>query len=236
MTEPLVILPGFMADARAFLPQIVDLGRDRPILILMPLGGDTVEQISLALSQSLPERFALLGHGLGGDVAIDLLRRLPERVTRIALIATDPLAETPAIAAGREARLVTARAGRLEQALAAEFPAQVLADTPWRDEVLELVQDMGLTLGPEVYLQQTRAAQRRPDQQKTLRRVKVPALIIAGRSDGLVPLRRQDFLAGLMPYGQLQIIEDAGHLPQLEQPDPVNAALRGFMAGPMLLR
>ncbi|MFE3838741.1 alpha/beta fold hydrolase [Pseudogemmobacter sonorensis] len=235
--DPLVILPGFMADARGFMPQIVDLGRDRAVLLPMATRAeDTVEAISAGLLPALPEKFALLGHSLGGAVAIDLLRRMPERITRIALIATDPLSEPPAAAADRETRLVAARAGRLAEALATEWPEHCLAPTPWREEVSALALDMGLGLGQDSYLRQTRALQRRPDQQKTLRRIKLPALILAGRSDLLVPLRRAEFLAGLMPFGQLQVIEDAGHQPQLEQPETVNDALRRFLAGPMLLK
>ncbi|MBK6467979.1 MAG: alpha/beta hydrolase [Rhodobacter sp.] len=235
MMDPLVILPGFLSDARGFLPQIVHLGADRQVTVILPQG-ETVEQMSLAAIRDLPRRFALLGHGLGGDVAIDILRRLPEAVTRIALIATDPLAEPPAVAASREARLVAARAGRLAEAVAGEFPATALADTEWQGEVLALVQDMAAGLGPETYVRQTRALQRRPDQQKTLRKVRTPALILAGEADSLVPVRRQEFMAGLMPFGRLQVIAGAGHLPQLEQPEAVSAALRDFLAGPMLLR
>jgi pimeloyl-ACP methyl ester carboxylesterase len=235
MNEPLVILPGFLMDARGFLPQIVHLGTDRQI-ILPALQGDTVEQMSLNVIRDMPRRFALLGHGLGGDVAMDVLRRLPDAVTRIALISTDPLAEPPATAAARETRLVTARAGRLDEAVAADYPAAALADTEWRDDVLALVQDMATGLGLQAYVRQTRALQRRPDQQKVLRKVRIPALIVAGASDTILPLRRQEFLAQLMPFGQLQIIDDAGHLPQLEQPEPVTEALRSFLAGPMLLK
>ncbi len=235
MTEPLVILPGFLMDARAFLPQIVHLGADRQI-VLPRLQGDTVEQMSLNAIRDLPRRFALLGHGLGGHVAMDILRRLPDAVTRIALVSTDPLGEPPVTAATRETRLVTARAGRLAEAVAAEYPPAALAETDWADDVLALVQDMAAGLGLDAYVQHTRALQRRPDQQKTLRKVRIPALIIAGAQDGLLPLRRQEFLAGLMPFGRLQPIDSAGHMPQLEQPEAVTEALRSFLAGPMLLK
>jgi pimeloyl-ACP methyl ester carboxylesterase len=233
--DPLVVLPGFMQDARGFLPQIVHLGQDRQI-VLPRMEGETVEQMSLSAIRDLPRRFALVGHGLGGDVAIDILRRLPEAVTRIILISTDPLPEPAGIAAGREARLVTARAGRLAEALGSDVPDTALADTEWRDEVQALVQDMGLGLGLDTYVRHTRALQRRPDQQRTLRKVRVPALILAGAEDSLLPPRRQEFLAGLMPFGKLQIMDDAGHLPQLEQPEAVSEALRAFLAGPMMLR
>jgi pimeloyl-ACP methyl ester carboxylesterase len=91
-------------------------------------------------------------------------------------------------------------------------------------------------LGEGVFIRQTRALQRRPDQQKTMRRVKLPALVIAGVADTLVPLRRQEFNANLMPYGKLQIIADAGHLPSLEQPDAVSDAIESFLRGPVMLR
>ncbi|MEH6773045.1 MAG: alpha/beta hydrolase, partial [Cereibacter changlensis] len=69
-----------------------------------------------------------------------------------------------------------------------------------------------------------------------MRRAMLPVLILAGRLDTVVPLRRQDFLSALMPYGRLQIIEDAGHLAPLEQPEAVTAALRAFLDGPSSVR
>ena len=236
LAEPLVLIPGLMADARLFLPQIVQLGADRAMQVVLPSKGETVEQMSDAMLAGLPEKFALLGHGLGGDVALDLIRRVPDRVTRVILMATDPLAEPPQTAAAREARIVAARSGRLAEAMRQEIPATAIVDAPWRDEIMALVQDMALGLGEGVFLRQSRALQRRPDQQKTMRRVKLPVLVIAGEADTLVPMRRQEFTANLMPYGKLAVIEGAGHLASLEQPEAVSQAVSSFLAGPMMLR
>ena len=107
---------------------------------------------------------------------------------------------------------------------------------PGRAGILAQVAEMALSLGADVFVTQSRALQRRPDQQKTLRRAMLPALILAGAQDTLVPLRRQDFVAGLMPFARLQVIEGAGHLPPLEQPEAVTEALEAFLNGPMLLR
>lgn len=236
MNEPLVLIPGLMADARLFLPQLVQLGVRRAVQVCLPTRGDTVEQMAEVMLPGLPDRFALLGHGLGGDVALELIRRVPDRVTRVALMATDPLAEAPQAAVARETRMVAARAGRLFEAMAEEIPAAALADTPWRDEILALVRDMALGLGEGVFLRQSKALQRRPDQQKTMRRVKLPALVIAGACDSLVPMRRLEFTANLMPFGKLRVIAEAGHLAPLEQPDEVSAALEEFLSGPVMLR
>ena len=78
--------------------------------------------------------------------------------------------------------------------------------------------------------------QRRPDQQKTMRRIKVPALIMGGEADTLLPVRRQEFTAGLMPYGKQCVIPRAGHLPPLEKPEAVLQAIENFLNGPVLLR
>ena len=66
--------------------------------------------------------------------------------------------------------------------------------------------------------------------------MKLPALVIAGAADTLVPMRRSEFTAGLMPFGKLQVIADAGHLASLEQPEAVSEALAAFLKGPVLLR
>lgn len=230
MREPLVIIPGFMADARAFLPQIVEFGGSRPVIVAPPSAADadadSVERISRGLATILPERFALLGHGLGSEVAIEILRHLPERVTCMALVAADGLPEATTEAVAREERIVTARSGHLAEAMAAEIPEHVLAPGPRRGAILELIQQMGQSLGTAIFVRQSRALQHRPDQQKTLCRSRVPTLVLAGRADRLAPLRRQELLSALMPRGRLCVIEDAGHLPQIEQPAAVNAALR----------
>lgn len=231
MTEPLVLIPGFMADARSFMPQIARLGAERPLVVLTPGLGDSAERIAAEHAPQLPARFAILAHGLGGNIAIEILRKRPEAVSRIALIATDPLPESPQLAAAQEALLVAAKTGHMADCIAQMLPAAALHPAPWRDEILALVQDMAATLGPDQFQRQLRVLQRRPDQQKTLRKANVPTLILAGEADTIVPRRRAEFLAAMMPQGCLEVIAQAGHLPQLEQPEAVTAALQTFLAG-----
>ena len=229
--EPLVLIPGFMADARSFMPQIAKLGADRPIILLTPGLGDSLDKIAADVAPHLPPRFAVVAHGLGGNIAIELVRKRPEAVTRIALISTDPLPETPQLAAQQEALLVAAKTGHLQACMAQMLPLSALHDAPWRDEVMALVMDMAENLGTTQFRRHLRVLQRRPDQQKTLRKVHVPTMIIAGASDTLVPRRRAEFLAAMMPQGCLEIIAEAGHLPQLEQPEAVTKVLETFLGG-----
>lgn len=198
--------------------------------------GERVEDIASNILEILPPKFALAGLSMGAIVAMELLRRAPDRVTRIALISTSPLPETPAIAAAREPLIVMARADRLDEAMREAMRPDYLAPGPHRIDVLALVADMAQTLGPDVFVRQSRALQRRRDQQSTLRKCKVPALVLCGDHDGLTPVKRHNFMAELIPYAELKVLEYSGHLPTLEQPEEVTQALRDWMKQPFVLR
>ena len=232
MIEPLVFLPGLMCDARLFRPQIDVMSRDRAVTVAPISSGERIEEIASGLLDQLPHRFALAGLSMGGVVALELIRRAPERVSRLCLMATDAQADTPQIAAGREDLIVAARSGRLEEAMRRVVGSDTLAPGPQRIPILNDLLSMAMDLGPELFLRQMRALQRRPDQQGTLRRIKVPTLILCGSHDTLTPVRRHTFMAELIPGAVLQTIENAGHLPTLETPNVVIDALRTWLSVP----
>lgn len=236
MTEPLVFLPGMMCDARLFGPQIAELSADHCVTIAPVTQGERIEEIASGLLDQLPARFALAGLSMGGIVAMELLRRAPDRITRIALMDTNPLAETPPVAAAREPQIVGVRTGRLEQVMREEMKPHYLAPGLHRGEVLDLVMEMALTLGPEVFVRQSRALQRRRDQQGTLRKCKVPTLVLCGAHDVLCPVKRHTFMAELIPYAKLVVLENAGHMPTLEAPAETTQALRDWMKQPLILQ
>ena len=236
MTEPLVLLPGMMCDARVFAPQINALSRDRAVMIAPIDNGERMEEIASNLLDQLPHRFALAGLGMGAMVAMEILSRAADRVSRICLIDTTPLAETPPEAAAREPMIVGARAGRLDEVLREAMRPEYLAPGPGRAVVVNRMLDMGRDLGPDVFIRQSRALQRRRDQQATLRRCKVPALVMCGKLDRLVPLKRHEFMAGLIHFADLAVIENAGHIPTLEQPEATTDALRAWLGQPLVLR
>ncbi|MCG6904729.1 MAG: alpha/beta hydrolase [Rhodobacter sp.] len=232
MTDPLVLLPGMMCDARLFLPQIIALSSEFSVQVAPITQGDTVEEIARNVAAALPDRCALAGLSMGGIVAMEVLRIAPARISRLALMDTNCQAEMPNVAAAREPQIVGARAGRLAEIMRDEMKPNYLAPGSGRIEVLNTVMDMALDLGPDVFVRQSRALQRRPDQQSTLRKSKTPALIVCGEHDTLCPIRRHEFMAHLMPNARLEIIDDAGHLPPLEQPGRVTDLLRGWLLSP----
>ena len=236
MNEPLVLVPGMMCDARLYAPQIEALSRETNVMVACTTRGERIEEIASDILMGCPQKFALAGLSMGGIVAMEILRRAPERVTRICLMDTNPLAETPQSAAAYEPMIVGIKAGRLEEVMRGFLKPDVLAPGPGRMKVLAAMAEMVRDIGPEVALRQFRALQKRRDQQSTLRKCKVPALVLYGAHDRLTPPKRHEFMAELIPYARLEIVEEAGHVPTLEAPGRVVELMRGWMGQPFVLR
>ncbi|MEZ5714505.1 MAG: alpha/beta fold hydrolase [Paracoccaceae bacterium] len=236
MSEALVLVPGMMCDARLYAPQIEALSRERNVMVACATRGERIEEIASNILMGLPQKFALAGLSMGGIIAMEILRRAPERVTRLCLMDTNPLAETPQSAAGYEPMIVGVKAGRLEEVMRGFMKPDFLAPGPGRVKVLAMMAEMSRDLGPEVFLRQIRALQKRRDQQSTLRKCKVPTLVMCGAHDGLTPPKRHTFMAELIPYAKLEILDEAGHVPTLEAPERVTQALRDWLAQPFVLQ
>lgn len=236
MNDPLVLLPAMMCDARVFSHQINALSRERTIIVAPVTQGERIEEIASGLLDQLPVRFAVLGLSFGGMVAMELMRRAPDRITRACLMGCSPLAEAPAEAAAREPLMISARMGRIDEAMQGTLKPDHLAPGPGRVQVMAEVMRMAGDLGAEVFVRQSRALQKRRDQQATLRRCKVPTLVACGEADTLVPVKRHAFLAELMPRAELCTIPDAGHLPTLEQPESTLEVVADWLNGPLVLR
>lgn len=236
--EPLVLVPGLVSDARIFVPQIVALSEARAVHVAHMIEDATIEAMARSVLADAPPRFALAGHAMGGVVALEVAVAAPERVTRIALLCSDCLAEHPAVAAAREALIVAARAGRLEEAIGQVLPEEAFAPGPGRKRLREAMIAMACDLGTDVFVRQTRALQKRSDRQKALRALRVPSLILGGRHDTLAPPRRQEVMSTMCWPTRLEIVEEAGHMPMLEAPEAVTAAMRTWLdrQAPLTLR
>ena len=232
MSDPLILLPGMMCDARLFAPLIESLPVAASVAPIHE--SDTMQDLARRVLDAAPERFALAGLSMGGIVAMEALRQAPDRVARLALMDTNPLAEAPEVRARRETQMQAVRAGRLETVMREEMKPHYLAEGPDRHGILDLCMDMALALGPDAFVRQSRALRDRPDQTETLRGFDGPALVLCGREDRLCPPARHELMHGLMPQSELVVIDGAGHLPALERPRQTAAALRRWLEVPLL--
>ncbi len=218
-----------MCDARLFAPQITAFSAERAVMVAPLHAADTIDALAQAVLRDAPPRFALAGLSMGGIVAMAVLRHAPDRVDRVALLDTNPLAETPERAAERAPQIERALRGELRAILRDEMKPHYLAPDSDHKTLLDLCMAMGMSLGPEVFARQSRALRARPDHTETLSHSPHPALIACGEHDTLCPLERHTVMRDLMPNATLTVIADAGHLPTLENPDATNTAMSDWL-------
>lgn len=235
-SDPLVLLPPILCDARVFGPQLAALTSEFAVMCAPTTRGERMEEIASQILGWAPPRFALAGMSMGGAVALEILRRAPERVARVALISASHHGETPEGASAREPKIVAARSGRYDDVISQELSLDWLSPSAPRTEIGHLISDMAHSQGAEAYVRQARAMQRRRDQQATLRKIDQSTLVICGEDDSHLPVKRHEFLAEMIPDARLEIVEGAGHLPTLEQPERMIDLLTHWMRAPLVLR
>ena len=229
MAEPLLLLPGMMCDDRLFAPQVARFSLDRTVMIPPLTGQDSFTGLATEILADAPPKFALAGLSMGGIAAMEIMRLAPERVTRLALMDTNHLPDAPVKAAGRERQIEKVRAGGLSDIMQNEMKPNYVAEGPGKEIILDLCMDMAEAHGPDVFVSQTRALQSRRDQSDTLKNITVPTLVLCGREDAFCPVKTHRRIHSLIPNSDLSIVEGAGHLPVLEQPEITNDILQAWL-------
>lgn len=223
----LVLLPGLLCDAEFWRAQSDAF----PDAIVWSFGLlDSFDAMADDVLARAPERFALAGHSMGGRVALEICRRAPERVTRLALLCTDYRGpsdddERRAELLQRRAVLAEARAQGLEAfargwALANVAPRN--ADAALLARIVKMVSRRSL----ETLAAQTFAALNRRDQTDVLAALRCPLLVCAGEEDRLRPVSVHRDIAERVAASRLVVIEGAGHMAPMERPEPVTRALQ----------
>lgn len=236
MNDPILFIPGFLSDMRVFQPQIRALSAERTVIVAPTAGCERIESFASELLSQVPQRFALAGIGLGGAIALELMRRAAGRVSRVALIGSTFQAESPTDSSAREPKIVAAAAGRFDEMLRDHVMGLGYGLGPARIGVQAELTAMGREIGATVFRHHSRAMQRRRDQQTTLRAIRCPTLILGGRHDRIASPKRQEFMAEMVPGAMLKVIEEAGHMVTLEAPEETNAALQDWLRMPETAR
>lgn len=227
---PLVLIPGMMCDARLFTPQVEHFQHQRPIQVADITGADTVEKLAAqVLAQIEAPQFALAGLSMGGIVAMEVARQQPGRLAGLALLDTNPRAETDAVKQAREPQMARVRVGELEALMRDQMAPKYTNAADDQCRHLELVLAMAADLGPEVFVRQSLALRDRPDQAATLKSLAFPGLALAGAEDQLCPPDRHRAIAELMPQCELVLLPGIGHLSTLEAPRETIQALAAWL-------
>jgi pimeloyl-ACP methyl ester carboxylesterase len=161
---------------------------------------------------------------MGGYVALAFARMAPERVRGLVLVGARADADSPE---RRDARMQTIGQIQERGAEGAVLAmSAVLESEPAAATKLAIAREQQ----PEALVNAQRAMRDRPDLTDVVKALQAPQLVVVGESDPLFPPDEAKALAAAAANGRAAVIEGAGHLPSLEQPDAFNDELLGFVA------
>lgn len=228
MSDPIVFIPGLLCTEALYAPQIVAFA-DRPIMVANHREHDSVAAIAASILSQAPHRFSLIGLSMGGYIAMEILREAPERVGKVALLDTNPRADTPEQSERREFMIKLTREKGFKKIPHLLYPGFVHEAREDNEEMKAIVVDMANDTGPDAFIRQQTALISRPDARPRLGEITCPSLVMVGDGDRLTPPDLAREIHALIPGSELAIIEGSGHLSTLEEPDKVTAVLRNFL-------
>ncbi|MCX7323079.1 MAG: alpha/beta fold hydrolase [Hyphomicrobiales bacterium] len=230
MCEPLALIAGLTCAAELYRPQWRVLGVGRQVLVADRRRDATLGAIITRLLAVAPLRFALCGLSMGGTLAFELMRRAPERVTRLAVLDATGKPASPDKNAVRIEMIGHAENGRYDHVFALLWPTFVAPARLEDTELRALVRRMAVDTGPETFIRQQRALLDRPDSRPGLAAISVPTRVLVGSEDRLTPVEDSQEIAAGITGSKLMVIPGCGHLSTLEAPEIVTAELSAWLA------
>ncbi|EME71433.1 hydrolase or acyltransferase [Paramagnetospirillum caucaseum] len=230
MSPVLVLLPGLLNDCRLWSRQVEALGGRGTVMVGDLTRDDTLGGMAARVLDAAPGRFALAGLSMGGYVAMEIMRRAPERVERLALLDTTARPDLAEQTQRRKDAVELARSGGFDRIMPAMLPLLLHPDHLADAAVAGLAKDMARAVGAEAFARQQAAIMARPDSRDSLRAVSCPTLVLCGAEDTLTPPDRHDEMAALIPGARRVTVPHCGHLSPMEQPEAVSAELRRWLS------
>lgn len=166
------------------------------------------------------ERAILVGHSMGGAIALEVALRYPKRLAGLVLVGSGArLRVAPALLQGLREDYPRAVENLVQWLFAGSAPEQTRRAA--RRQLLEA--NPGVVLGDFLACDAF-------DVMAELPRVETPTLVVCGTEDRMTPLKYSEYLAAHIPGARLEAIPGGGHMVMLEQPEPVARAVAAFLA------
>lgn len=175
-------------------------------------------------------RCTVVGHSMGGYVALALCERHPELLDGLVLLSSTPYADSPEKAENRRREIALVQAGRKEL-LSRVAPAAGFAEenrARMADEIEDLTEQVFVT-EDEGIVALLNGMITRKDRSEVLRTTKVPVLFILGRKDNYIPVETAEKMVAEHPEARVAWLENSGHMGFLEEPEATAAALLDFV-------
>lgn len=240
---PIIFLHGYPFDKSMWNGQISFLKSSKRLIAIdirgfgkskdenSVLSIDLFSQDLMAFMDKLKIKKAIIcGLSMGGYIALNVMHKFPDRFEALILCDTQCIADTLEV---KENRYKTIEQINLEgtNGFNEKFIKSVLHPESFTNkmEVVEKLRNVVFANSKEIIIAGLRALATRSETCSTLVDISVPTLIMCGREDKLTPLIQSEFIHNHINGSIMHIIDHAGHVSNLEQPDVFNKHLLDFL-------
>jgi pimeloyl-ACP methyl ester carboxylesterase len=169
----------------------------------------------------------LIGHSLGGYVALAMVEKRPDLFTGLALFHSTAYADSEEKKLSRNKAIEFIKKNGA-MAFATSFIAPLFADP--HHEAIEKVKSIAAESKEGAVIGYTTAMRDRPDQTKTLKSFKKPTLFLAGEKDPGIPVESIHRQAKECQKPEIHVISNVAHMAMFEQPEEAASKIASFLS------
>lgn len=228
---PLLLLSGLLCDKELWHHQRESLKDIAEIIVPDLTQGENMEAMAEQVLKSAPDTFALAGLSMGGYLALEVMRQAKGRVEKLALLGTNPGADTEERKKSRQELMELAKKGDFLGVTPRLLPRLIHASRLNDESLTSCIYAMAKRVGREAFFKQEEALIHRRSLWDELSAISCPTLILCGRDDLITPVSIHEKIAAAIPHATLLLIGRCGHLSSMERPEMVNSAMRAWLQG-----
>ncbi|GLH73398.1 alpha/beta hydrolase [Geothrix limicola] len=238
---PLVFVHGFPLNRSCWSKQVECFkSRNRVIALDLPgFGASEAERGPATMNHFAEGIFTLcqylqtgpivlVGHSMGGYIALAFAQAYPVFLRGLVLVGTRAGRDEPEVASARRMRARAVQQAGIGSVVTDMAPKMLSAINTDLDMARQ-VRDTMASSSSEGVVSALLGMADRPDRRAQLASIQVPTLVVAGADDTLIPMRESVDMAETIPEARLVVIPKAGHLVAYEQPGPFNEALASWL-------
>lgn len=242
---PLLFIHGYPLSRKIWDPQLKELSKLARIITLDLRGhGDSFpfegpylmdvlasDIIKVLNDAEINEPTVICGLSMGGYVSLALYKNHPELFRGLILTSTRSAADSQEGKANRDASIRNLMEHGVDQIVDKMLPKLVSPFTfSHQPDLVNSIREIMIHTSPEGIIGALSGMRDRPDSTDLLTRISCPVLIVHGVEDQLIPMSEAEQMHALVPNSALVRIPNAGHLPNMEQPELYNRAVGDFLS------
>ena len=176
------------------------------------------------------ERYTVVGHSMGGYVALAVAEKYADRLDGVVLLSSTPNPDTDEKRENRRREIALVKSGKKDMLarVAPEAGFAVVNRPRMKDYIADLTEQVHLT-EEEGIVALLNGMIERKDQNEMLQKSAVRQLFILGKQDGYIPMEVAEAMVARHPQAEVAWLEESGHMGFLEQPEACAEALLKFM-------